>query len=74
MLPVYYLSAGMTNQEVTTAKKSWDYISNDSSPIYLSKLSSTTFAKSYATCKDWFLEVFYERLFDIHPVSSIKYY
>ena len=45
--------------------------SDDISPIYLEKLCSTTFAHAYPTCKDWFLDVFYERLFDIHPVSLL---
>jgi hypothetical protein len=68
MLPVYYSSDGMTAAEVAMAKVSWDNIANDTSPVYLEKLTSTSFARAYPTCTDWFLEVFYERLFDIHPV------
>jgi hypothetical protein len=71
MLPVYYNPSSMTAAEVALAKESWQRVENDTSPIYLEKIKSTTFMKAFTTCKDWFCDVFYERLFDVHPVSKI---
>ena len=55
MLPVYYTPQGMTAAEVKLAKSAWDMIADDLSPVYLEKLCSTTFSKSYSTCKDWYV-------------------
>jgi hypothetical protein len=68
MLPVYYTAEAISKDEVLLAKESWDNIANDTSPAYLEKLTSTSFARAYPTCTDWFLDVFYDRVFDIHPV------
>ena len=70
MLPVYYTAEDLRKEEVKMAKSSWEHIANDTSPVYLDKLTSSTFAKTYPTCQDWFLDVFYERVFDIHPVRN----
>jgi hypothetical protein len=70
MLPVYYTTETLNKDDIKLAENSWNYVANDTSPIYIEKLTSTTFAHAYPTCKDWFLEVFYDRLFDIHPVMQ----
>ena len=74
MLPVYYNNTKLTPNEVELAKKSWEYISSDKAPVYLQKLENNSFTKNYSTCVDWFIDIFYERLFDIHPVSSHYFY
>ena len=69
MFPVYYNPAALTAAEIATAKKAWDIIELDRSVVYLEKLHSTTFQKAFPNSKDWFCDIFYERLFDVHPVS-----
>ena len=71
MLPVYYTAEALTKDEVKLAKTSWEHIANDTSHVYLDKITSSTFVKTYPTCQDWFLDVFYERVFDVHPVNPI---
>lgn len=72
MLPVYYTSVELTKLEVNLAKQSWDYMTEDIFPVYISNLSTMTFAHAFPSCKDWFSELFYERLFDVHPVSITR--
>jgi hypothetical protein len=70
MLPVYYDSSTLSKEEVQAAKSSWDVIENDNSKVYKEKIKSSTFTKAFPTCKDWFSDLFYERLFDVHPLCK----
>jgi hypothetical protein len=69
MLPVYYTSVSLTAADVAIAKRTWEYVTQDTAPVYVSKLVEVVgFGKMYPTCLDWFTDLFYSRLFDIHPV------
>ena len=54
MLPVYYDPDGIQEFEVTRAKRTWDMIMNDTSPIYKDQQSDPMFAQNYVTCFDWY--------------------
>ena len=73
MLPVYYDPTPLCPSEIISAKESWKMIDDDLSPCYFEKASSDLeLSKLYPTCLDWFISVFYERLFDIHPVNIFR--
>ena len=74
MLPVYYRSEKLTPSEISLAKNTWDNISNDKSPAYVVNIADPDFHKKYPTCIDWFTDLFYGRLFDIHPVSFSSFH
>ena len=74
MLPVYYDLGNLSTADVELAKISWQYIANDTAPVYIEKIENSDFLKKYPTCIDWFTDIFYERLFDIHPVSIQYHY
>ena len=72
MLPVYYDLGNLSTADVELAKMIWNHIANDTAPAYIEKIGNKDL-KKYPTCVDWFTDIFYERLFDIHPVS-VPYY
>ena len=73
MLPVYYDIGNLSTADVELAKITWDHIAYDTAPFYVEKIENKDFLKKYPTCIDWFTDIFYERLFDIHPVSVLYY-
>ncbi len=46
----------------------WNAILDDASPQYILTKDKPGFA--YPSCRAWFYNVFYERLFDIHPLCK----
>lgn len=69
MMPLYYTDDPVRFQDVFEAKLSWDKIIKDVSPAYEVKRARLP----YACCREWFEAAFYERLFDVHPVSIILF-
>ena len=70
MMPVYYDSTRVTKEGIESAKNSWKYIHDNLSPVFLDKKAMVeAFSNKYPTCLDWFVSIFFDRLFDIHPVS-----
>lgn len=67
MLPVYYLDDEVTHAELEIAKENWNCISFDSTEVYQLKRSDPNF--TYNSAMDYFITLFYTRLFDVHPVS-----
>jgi len=69
---VYYIKdAVVTPADAARARKSWEYITNDSGEHFLkAKQSSELQATS---CIQWFYDTFYARLFDVHPASRSQF-
>jgi hypothetical protein len=68
MMPLYFTEDPVRFQDVFEAKLSWDKILKDVSPEYEVRRTRLP----YACCREWFEAAFYERLFDVHPVSASK--
>jgi hemoglobin-like flavoprotein len=71
MMPVYYLgnNVQVTSEYIVVAKDSWSLITDDQSQEFLKqKLDNPNF--SFSSCIGWFYIVYYERLFDIHPLCK----
>lgn len=69
MMPVYYThDAKITNEILETAKQSWLMIVEDRSPAFLKMKKDPSF--EMASGISWFYTMFYERLFDVHPMSK----
>lgn len=66
MMPLYYTEERLRFQDVYDARVSWDMIMKDCSPQF----DFERFSLPFATCREWFEHLFYERLFDIHPFSK----
>ena len=66
MLPLYYTKDKMNTKDLKLLVKSWDSILMDSSPVWQNVRGQVEFK----TCREWFENVFYDRLFDIHPFSK----
>ena len=70
LFPVYYVDALLTTEDIVDAENSWNLIGDDKSPEwsrYLAKHPDT----KHRNCMEWFQTIFYERLFDVHPVSRL---
>lgn len=68
MMPLYYTEDRLRFQDVYDARVSWDMIMKDASPQF----DYERLSLPYANCREWFEHLFYERLFDIHPVSILE--
>jgi hypothetical protein len=68
MMPVYYNELLITDEEYALAHACWGLILNDTSPEFLERRRSTSF--THQTCIMFFYNVFYARLFDIHPLAK----
>jgi hemoglobin-like flavoprotein len=67
MMPVYFIpNVEVTSRDVTSCQNSWNLIIDDESAAYKAYKSSTD--QAHPTCIIWFSHVFYERLFNIHPL------
>jgi hemoglobin-like flavoprotein len=67
MLPVYYIDEPVTIMDIELATISWNLVVNDTSPKYLKYKSEGLIDQP--SCLSWFYVSFYERLFDVHPLS-----
>lgn len=66
-MPVYYIAdAEVTNRDITACQNVWNLILDDQSEAYLEYKKSTD--SPHGSCIIWFYHVFYERLFNIHPL------
>jgi hemoglobin-like flavoprotein len=71
MMPVYYTCDAITKEECDAALEAWQMISNNEAPNYLKQqLESIEFATAYPTAMSYFSDLFYSRLFDVHPFSQ----
>jgi hemoglobin-like flavoprotein len=65
MMPVFF-TAGVSPADVEATQKSWAQIVNEGNAPYISQKIDPNFSLSG---KQWFAKVFFERLFDVHPLS-----
>lgn len=73
MLPVYYHSAPLTAGEFALARNSWSMIITSSSPIFVKNILKGLDQFPFFSCEEWFQELFYGRLFDVHPVRRDEF-
>eukprot|EP00607_Mallomonas_marina_P008588 CAMPEP_0182420254 /NCGR_PEP_ID=MMETSP1167-20130531/4916_1 /TAXON_ID=2988 /ORGANISM="Mallomonas Sp, Strain CCMP3275" /LENGTH=388 /DNA_ID=CAMNT_0024595967 /DNA_START=89 /DNA_END=1258 /DNA_ORIENTATION=+ len=70
LLPAYYIDAEITEQDVINATKSWDYVTNDTSPEYLARAGEEGFPSS---CLTWFYDSFFELSSELDEKSKELY-
>lgn len=72
VLPLYYTKLPLTKEEVDGAVIAWKSIVNNRSP-YFHKLKKEKLEVGeifpHQVCSEYFAELFYSRLFDVHPHS-----
>lgn len=67
MMPVYYIhDAQVTVEEIQLARHTWKLIISDQCPNYLVVCQNIDF--EHPSCISWFYFMFYNRLFDVHPM------
>lgn len=70
LMPVYYLQDPITPHDIEIALQTWRHVLDQTAPNYVAHVNSgETFP--YESCAHWFHTLFYQRLFDVHPVRSI---
>lgn len=69
LMPVYYINEPLTMEDIAIAKKSWINIFNDRE-LQESKVVIIS-EGGYTSKLHMFQDLFYKRLFDVHPVSCI---
>jgi hypothetical protein len=70
--PVYYTDAEPHEEEIMIASKKWNMILDDKSPHFERKKGTPGYMQN--SCLFLFYDVFYTRLFDIHPVGRCRFY
>mmetsp|Transcript_22680 Transcript_22680/g.20597 ORF Transcript_22680/g.20597 Transcript_22680/m.20597 type:complete len:261 (+) Transcript_22680:32-814(+) len=71
MMPLYYTHDKLTKEDVERASLSWNNILNNQSFKFLNEIKSRKL--NIKSCKEWFETVFYQRLFDVHPLSKYMF-
>ena len=66
--PVYYTTDAVTVEDLVASQQTWNHIINNTAPKYVEMKSDKDFG--YVSCISWFYTVFYNRLFDVHPVCK----
>ncbi len=75
MMPVFYIDKEMSAEQLTLARKSWNSISTDTSRHFNALRKKPDFdSKAYPTCISYFNEMFFQRLFDVHPMARVLFY
>lgn len=65
MFPVFFDDKALTVEEQACVERTWGLILTDTAPIYLARTKNPGFAHSSSIT--YFYELFYNRLFDVHP-------
>lgn len=68
MLPVYYDDSPITDEEYHLALNSWDLILQDKISSFQTLKEDPKFI--YSNSKMYFCDLYYKRLFDIHPLAK----
>lgn len=66
--PLYYTTDAVTVEDLVACQMTWNHIINNTAPKYSEVKSSNEF--THVSCISWFYTVFYNRLFDVHPVCK----
>jgi hemoglobin-like flavoprotein len=69
MMPLYYVpNCVLTVRDVQCCKGGWNQILQDTSPEYTRQKLNHDF--KFSSCVSWFYHIFYDRLFDVHPLCK----
>jgi hypothetical protein len=69
MMPVYFNMEELTDEELALAASCWNLILNDKSEYFTNVLRKKKDFK-HTSCIAYFYDIFYLRLFDVHPMSK----
>jgi len=69
MMPIYYTTVEITPEERKAANESWNLILNNTAPEFEARRRTDADFKFESTVM-FFYDIFYARLFDIHPLSK----
>ena len=69
-MPVFYTEAIPNDNEHAIAHQSWQYILNNTSPVFQRAKASNSPEFTCSTCICFFYTTFYKRLFDTHPLAE----
>ena len=67
MMPIYYIDLEVTVEDIERASLVWQMIINDTAPMFVALKGTADF--EYQSSTMMFFDLFYNRLFDIHPVK-----
>mmetsp|Transcript_7988 Transcript_7988/g.13277 ORF Transcript_7988/g.13277 Transcript_7988/m.13277 type:complete len:277 (-) Transcript_7988:1668-2498(-) len=73
MMPVYYNSTELTEEQIKLIKGQWDMILKNTAPGYLQEKRENEGDDTklfYSSSVEFFYHEFYDRLFDIHPMAK----
>jgi hemoglobin-like flavoprotein len=75
LMPMYYISSSITNRDLHLSQLSWNQILSNKSSEFIKKcqINSEFDEKYHQNCCQWFTDLFYERLFDIHPLAKVLF-
>jgi hypothetical protein len=73
MMPVYYTTEPLTEEEINKAAAAWQTILDDTAPEYVRQKDSVSgfMDFTYPSAMTYFFDTFYGRFFDIHPVCYV---
>ena len=80
--PLYYTTEPVTDEDISLAKSIWNSILDNSAATFQRHLRKSSNGDTtnteenilFPSCMVMFYSYFYERLFDIHPVSLYGFY
>lgn len=70
LMPSYYISTHVTSRDIKLSQASWNLILSSKSHVFQKENNSLEFQEKYeGKCVNWFVDIFFERFFDIHPMA-----
>jgi hemoglobin-like flavoprotein len=72
MMPVYYIDKPMDSEMLSMAKKTWESVAKDTGRHFKQLKKDPAF--KYEKCLDYFNEIFFVRLFDVHPMAKVLFH
>lgn len=72
VLPIYYTKQELTEAEFNAAHKAWSLVTSSraSTYVHLKKMNPLF---EFSNCSEYFYEIFYERLLEIHPGAKVLF-
>jgi hemoglobin-like flavoprotein len=67
VMPIFYTKDQITTEELAAATAAWKLIVNNKAKYFLAKKAADPDRYPMMTCMEYFYDVFYNRLFDVHP-------
>jgi hemoglobin-like flavoprotein len=71
LMPTYFISTSITIRDLQVCQTSWNQILSNQSREFIKQcqINPDFSLKYHKNCCQWFTDLFYERLFDIHPLA-----